>query len=254
MRRFLKSIHFSAIVLNGVLIFLSLPYAQAQLIYPNKPIRIIVPLPPGSTLDVMARAISYALSPNFGQAIVVENKIGANGSIGMDACAKASPDGYTLCLPDGNILTINPLTYEKLSYETQDFTPIIHIGDMEQSIVINSSVPAKNMKEFIEYAKSRPGKVTWGSGGRGSTMHLYMEWIQAKTGASFNHILYKGPADLSRALTIGEVESTNLSTATVSPMVKEGKLLYRDDNHLNINGSIYIGSHLVKDNLPLFFQ
>jgi len=223
-KRMFESIHLVSRVFIGFLVFCSLPYAHAQLNYPSKPIRIIVPLPPGSTLDVMARSISYALGPNLGQAIVVENKIGANGSIAMDACAKASPDGYTLCLPDGNILTINPLAYEKLSYEAQDFTPIIHIGDMEQSIVINSSVPAKNMKEFIDYAKSRPGQVTWGSGGRGSTMHLYMEWIQAKTGVSFNHILYKGPADLSRALTIGEVESSNLSTATVSPMVKEGKL------------------------------
>ena len=223
-KRMFESIYLVSRVFIGFLVFCSLPYSHAQVNYPNKPIRIIVPLPPGSTLDVMARSISYALGPNLGQAIVVDNKIGANGSIGMDACAKASPDGYTLCLPDGNILTINPLAYENLSYDAQDFTPIIHIGDMEQSIVINSSVPAKNMKEFIEYAKSRPGQVTWGSGGRGSTMHLYMEWIQAKTGVSFNHILYKGPADLSRALTIGEVESSNLSTATVSPMVKEGKL------------------------------
>ena len=125
MKRIFNPIHFVSIILNACLVFLSLSYAQAQLNYPSKPIRIIVPLPPGSTLDVMARSISYALGPNLGQAIVVENKVGANGSIGMDACAKASPDGYTLCLPDGNILTINPLAYEKLTYDSQDFTPII---------------------------------------------------------------------------------------------------------------------------------
>jgi|CryBogDrversion2_11_1035321.scaffolds.fasta_scaffold09564_1 tripartite-type tricarboxylate transporter receptor subunit TctC len=198
-------------------------YSQG-LAYPNHPIRLIVPLPPGSTLDVMARAFSYSLNGVMGQPIVVENKIGANGTIGMDACSKALADGYTLCLPDGNILTINPFAYGKLPYDPLDLTPVIHIGDMEQSIVVNANAPVKTMKELIDYAKSRPGQVTWGSGGRGSTMHLYLEWIQAKTGVSFNHILYKGPAELARALTIGEVEVTNLSTATVAPMVKEGKM------------------------------
>lgn len=192
--------------------------------YPNHPIRLIVPLPPGSTLDVMARALSFSLNSVMGQPIVVENKIGANGTIGMDACSKAPPDGYTLCLPDGNILTINPFAYGKLPYDPLELTPIIHIGDMEQSIVVNANVPAKTMKELIDYARSKPGLVAWGSGGRGSTMHLYLEWIQAKSGVTFNHIMYKGPADLARALTIGEVEVTNLSTATVAPMVKDGKM------------------------------
>jgi hypothetical protein len=198
-------------------------FSQA-VVYPTHPIRLIVPLPPGSTLDVMARALSFSLNNVMGQPIVVENKIGANGTIGMDACSKAAPDGYTLCLPDGNILTINPFAYGKLPYDPLDLTPIIHIGDMEQSIVVNANVPAKTMKELIDYAKSKPGQVTWGSGGRGSTMHLYLEWVQAKTGVSFNHILYKGPAELARALTVGEVEVSNLSTATVSPMVKDGKM------------------------------
>ena len=192
--------------------------------YPNHPIRLIVPLPPGSTLDVMARALSFSLNSVMGQPIVVENKIGANGTIGMDACSKAPPDGYTLCLPDGNILTINPFAYGKLPYDPLELTPIIHIGDMEQSIVVNANVPAKTMKELIDYARSKPGLVAWGSGGRGSTMHLSLEWIQAKSGVTFNHIMYKGPADLARALTIGEVEVTNLSTATVAPMVKDGKM------------------------------
>ena len=200
------------------------PQAALAQAYPSRLVRIIVPLPPGSTLDLSARAIGQSLSPAWGQPIIVENRAGANGNIAMEACAKAPADGYTLCLPDGNIMTLNPFAYANLPYDPMSFTPIIHIGDMEQSITVHASVPAKNMKELIEYARSRPGQVTWGSGGRGSTMHLYLEWLQAKTGVKFNHIQYKGPPDLARALASGEVEATNLSTATVAPFIRDGRM------------------------------
>jgi tripartite-type tricarboxylate transporter receptor subunit TctC len=192
--------------------------------YPAKPIRMIAPIPPGSIVDVTGRAIGQSLAPVLGQPIVVENRVGANGTLGMEACARSPGDGYTICIPDGNIMTLNPFAYTRLPYDPLEFVNIIHIGDLEQSIVVQASMPVKNMKDLIDLARANPGKVTWGSGGAGSTMHLYMEWLHTKTGVRFNHIPYKGPQDLVRAMAAGEVQATNLSTSSVAPLVKEGRL------------------------------
>ena len=199
----------------------SLAFAQA---YPTKPIRMIAPIPAGSIVDVTGRAIGQSLMPALGQPVVVENRVGANGTLGMEACSKSPGDGYTICIPDGNIMTINPFAYTKIPYDPLEFVNIIHIGDLEQSIVVQSSMPVKNMKELIDLARANPSKVTWGSGGAGSTMHLYMEWLHAKTGVRFNHIPYKGPQELVRAMAAGEVQATNLSTSSIAPLVKEGRL------------------------------
>jgi tripartite-type tricarboxylate transporter receptor subunit TctC len=199
----------------------SLALAQS---YPSKPIRMIVPIPAGSLLDILGRGIAQSISPTWGQPIVVENRAGANGTLGMEACSKSPGDGYTICVPDGNIMTLNPHAYSHLPYDPFEFVPVIHLGDLEQSIVIKASLPVKSVRELMEYARARPGQVTWGSAGAGSTMHLYLEWFQAKTGVKFNHVPYKGPQELVRAMASGEVEATNLSTYSVAPFVKEGKL------------------------------
>jgi tripartite-type tricarboxylate transporter receptor subunit TctC len=192
--------------------------------YPTKPIRMIAPIPPGSIVDVTGRAIGQYLAPVLGQAVVVENRVGANGTLGMEACSKSPGDGYTICIPDGNIMTLNPFAYTRIPYDPLEFVNIVHIGDLEQSIVVQSTMPVKNMKELLDMARANPAKVTWGSGGAGSTMHLYMEWLHAKTGVRFNHIPYKGPQELVRAMAAGEVQATNLSTSSVAALVKEGKL------------------------------
>ena len=199
----------------------SIVYAQGD---PAKVARIIVAIPAGSIQDVTARAIANSLAPVLGQAIIIENKVGANGTIGMEACFRAAPDGNSLCIADGNFMTINPFAYAKLPYDPRAFVPIIHLGDFEQCIAVHASVPVKSMGELIDLAKAKPGQVTWGSGGPGSTMHLYLEWIQAKTGARFNHIPYKGPPDLVRALASGEVAATAHSTSSVAPFVRDGKV------------------------------
>ena len=213
--------------LAGISVFLAgvaaAPALQAQT-YPSKPLRMLVPLPAGSLTDRMARILVQPVSQAMGQPIVTDNRGGANGNLGMDLCARAGSDGYTMCMPDGNIMTLNPFAYAKLSYEPQEFVPVIHIAELEQGIVVQSSSPVKTVKELIDYAKSKPGEVTWGSAGNGSTMHLYMEWLQAKTGARFNHIPYKGPAELNQAMAAGQVESSNLTTGTVAPLVRAGKL------------------------------
>lgn len=197
---------------------------QAQS-YPNKAIRMMAPIAPGSIVDVTSRALAQFLSPVLGQPIVVENRVGANGTLGMDACSKSPGDGYTICAPDGNIMTLNPFAYSRLPYDPLEFVNIIHIGDLEQSIVVQSSMPVKGMKDLIDQARANPGKITWGSAGAGSTMHLYMEWLHSKAGmVLFNHIPYKGPQDLARAMAAGEVQVTNLSTSSIAAFVREGKL------------------------------
>jgi len=192
--------------------------------YPAKPLRLIVPLPAGSLTDRIGRILVQPLSQAWGQPIVVDNRGGANGNLGMDVCARAGSDGYTICMPDGNIMTLNPFAYVKLTYDPLEFVPIVHIADLEQGIVVQSTMPVKNMKELIEYARGRPGQVTWGSAGNGSTMHLYMEWLHTKTGVRFNHIPYKGPAELNQAMVAGQVDASNLTTGTTAPFVKQGKL------------------------------
>ncbi len=196
-------------------------FAQA---YPSKPIHMIIPLPAGSLTDLMGRSIAQALSESWGQPIVVDNRVGANGIIGMEACSRSAPDGYTICMPDGNVMTLNPYAYSKLPYDPLSFVPLVAVAELEQSIVIKASLPVNNMKELLDYARSKPGQVTWGSAGNGSTMHLYLEWLKAKTGVRFNHVPYKGPAELLRAMAAGEVDVTNLTTGTIAPFVRSGKL------------------------------
>ena len=192
--------------------------------YPSKPIKMIVPSPPGSLSDRVGRLLTIYLSQSFGQSIVAENRAGANGTLAMETCARSAPDGYTVCMTDGQIMTLNPYAYSRLSYHPHDFVPVIHFAELEQSLVVTAALPVKSVRELVELARSRPGEVTWGSAGAGSSMHLYLEWIQAKTGVRFNHILYKGPAPLVQAIAAGEVQVTSLTTGTAAPFVKAGKL------------------------------
>jgi len=199
------------------------PALQAQA-YPAKPMRILVPLPAGSLTDRIGRLLAQPVSQALGQPIIVDNRGGANGTLGMDLCSRSGSDGYTLCMPDGNIMTLNPYAYSRLPYDPLEFVPVIHLLELEQGIVIQASLPVKTMNELIEYARARPGQVTWGSAGAGSTMHLYMEWLHSKTGVRFNHIPYKGPAELNKAMVAGEVQASNLTTGTTAPFVRAGKL------------------------------
>ncbi len=192
--------------------------------YPVKPVRGIVAFAAGGQSDVVARIVAQKLSERWNQPLVIDNRAGANGSLAMEACSRSAPDGYTVCFTDGNIMTLNPYAYSKLPYDPREFVPVIHFAELEQAILVTASVPVKSVRELVEYAKARPGQVTWGSSGAGSSMHLYLEWIQIKTGARFNHILYKGPAPLVQAIVAGEVQATSLTTGTAAPFIKAGKI------------------------------
>jgi tripartite-type tricarboxylate transporter receptor subunit TctC len=216
----------SASIVTMGFLGISLLIAQQTLAqpYPNKPIKMIVPIGAGSLTDIVGRAVAQGVSQAWGQPIVADNRAGANGTIGMEECMRSPSDGYTICMTDGNIMTLNPYAYTKLGYDPNAFTPVAHLAELEVQTVIKATLPVKSLKEFIEYAKARPGQVNWGSAGAGSTMHLIMEWMQSRTGAKFNHIPYKGPAQLQAAMAAGEIDITNLAPAAVAGYVKEGRI------------------------------
>lgn len=193
--------------------------------YPAKPIRMIVPFPGAALNDAIARAVAQSLSQTWGQPVVVENRAGANGNIGTDLCAKAAPDGYTVCVPTGVIISLNPFAYSSMPFDpVRDLTPVIHVGILDQVIAVNTSIPAKNMKELINYAKAHPGTLNWASLGVGSSGHLYMEWLQAKTGTRFTHIPYKGSQQLQMAIAAGEVHLTTNTPGGIRANIEAGKV------------------------------
>jgi tripartite-type tricarboxylate transporter receptor subunit TctC len=179
------------------------PYAFAQP-FPSKPIRLVVPFPPGGTVDVTARAIAPALSEVLGQNVMIDNRSGAQGLTGADQVAKAAPNGYTLLLGSNSTLSVAPSLQKKSPYDpVRDFAPITLVGMTPFVLVVHPSVPARNMKEFIAIAKSKPNALTMGSGGVG---HLVGELFQTRTGTKFLHVPYQGTGPAGAALMGGHVD------------------------------------------------
>jgi tripartite-type tricarboxylate transporter receptor subunit TctC len=193
--------------------------------YPSRLIRFIQPLGPGSPGDIVSRAIADALGRRFGQPVVVENRVGANGLIGMDACAKAAPDGYTVCVPSFAQMSVNPVLYSKLPYDPlKDVTPVILFAAITSAITVNASVPANSLQELVAMAKSKPGALNWGSWGLGSFSHLYMAWLENATGTSFVHVPYKTLGQAVTGVVAGEVEVMVNTPAVAAPLVEAGKV------------------------------
>lgn len=166
----------------------------AELAYPSKPVRLVVPFTPGGGNDIAARFVALRLTEGFNQSAVVDNRPGAGSTIGTDLVAKSVPDGYTL-LVTHNAIAINQTLYPKLPYDTvRDFTQVAIIGTTTNTLVINPGVPAKNTKELIALAKAKPGGLNYASTGPGGTSHLAMEYFRLETGTNLVHIPYKGTA------------------------------------------------------------
>ena len=215
-------------LLSGVLLGIaSLASAEAPTDYPSKPIKFIVPVPPGGAADVMARMIAEHLQTKWGQPVVVENRPGAGSSIGMQVVAKAPADGYTIGL--GNIAgnAINPAVQAtNLLYEpVKDFAPISMVGVTPLVLVVNAQkIPAKSVPEFIAYVKANPGKVSYGSSGSGSSLHIAMELFMQKTGTKMVHVPYKGSAPMMTDLIGGQIDASIDAATTSMPQVQAGKL------------------------------
>jgi tripartite-type tricarboxylate transporter receptor subunit TctC len=195
--------------------------------YPNKPIKFVVPVPPGGAADVMSRLIAEHLQARWGQTVVVENRPGAGSSLGMDGVAKAAPDGYTIGM--GNIAAnaINPAVRPgSFPYQpVKDFAAISLVGVTPLVLVVNAEkVPARTLAEFVAYLKANPGAVPYGSSGSGSSLHLGMELFLQKTGTTAIHVPYKGSAPMMTDLLSGQVVASMDAAATAWPHVQTGKL------------------------------
>jgi tripartite-type tricarboxylate transporter receptor subunit TctC len=192
--------------------------------YPSKPIRWIVPFPPGGSTDLLARIVGQKLTESWGQQVVVENRGGAGGTLGAGEAARAPADGYTLLM--GAIHhTIATSVYPKLPYDFQkDLAPITVVAIVPNVLVVNPSVPANSVKELIAYAKANPGKLTYGSAGTGTAHHLIGEQFNAQAGVNIVHVPYKGSAPAVADLIGGQVSIMYDTVASCLPHVKAGKL------------------------------
>lgn len=199
-------------------------WASAQA-YPTKPVRIIVPFAAGGAADVLVRLIAQALTDRWGQPVVVDNKPGANGIVGTEMVAHAPPDGYTLLMGSVGTHAINGGLYEKLPYDpVKDFAPISIIGTTPNVFVVHASLPVQNVAEFIAYAKSHPGELTYATAGIGSSQHLSTVMLESMSGTKLVHVPYKGSSAAVGDLITGTVKFSITGLTTVMPHVKTGQL------------------------------
>ena len=197
----------------------------ASAAYPDKPITLVVPWAPGGSTDIIARAIGQQLTVSMGQQVLVENRAGASGNLGAGLVAKAKPDGYTVLIDTMTTLAVNPALMPSMPFKaSEDFTPIALVANVVNTMVVNPSVPAKTVREFIAYAKANPTKLAYASAGNGSTNHLAAEMFKRAAGIEMLHVPYKGGAP-AVADTAGNQTQVLFSAGTQTlPHVKAGRL------------------------------
>ncbi len=197
-------------------------HAQA---YPTRPIRLVVPFPPGGSLDVVARAIGQKLGAAWGQPVVIDNRPGAGGNIGADLVAKSAADGYTILEGALSTHAVNVSLYRKLPYDPiKDFAPITLVAITPNVLVLNRAFPVNSVPELIAYAKAHPGALSFGSGSNGSAGHLAGELFKAEAGIDMVHVPYKGAAPALQALLAGDTQLMFDNLANSMPQLKAGKL------------------------------
>jgi len=193
--------------------------------YPSKPIRLLVPFPASGATDLLARAIAQKVGSNMGQQIVVDNRPGAGGAIGSDMAAKAAPDGYTLLIATTSTHSIGPHINPRLPYQTEtDFTPVGQVAIATNVLVVPNSLPVKNVRELVDYAKKHPGELNYASSGNGTVVHLTTEAFKTQAGVFITHIPYRGTALAVPDLISGKVQVLFDSIVSGLPHVRDGKL------------------------------
>ena len=226
---------FTAAVATCLLALAMMPHAlQAQTAgtsanpsstYPNKPIRIVVPYPPGGGIDTLSRMIGERLGQRLGQPVLIDNRPGAGTLLGADMVAKAAPDGYTLMVTSDATVTINQHLYARLPYDpVKDFAPVTQLVLLNQLLLAHPAVPAANVKELVTYAKGNPGKLNYASYGSGSQPHLAMETLKNQAAIDIVHVPYKGIPLALPAVLSGEVELTFSGAASSQAHIKAGRL------------------------------
>jgi tripartite-type tricarboxylate transporter receptor subunit TctC len=218
------------VALLATLLAMGIPAGPAQAQtqgqdYPSRPVKIIVPTPPGGPVDVMARITANYLQTALGQAFVIENRGGAGNTIGSKDAAEATPDGYTLLYSSASGLVMAPLLHPDAGYNPlTDYDPIALVAATSNVLVVNPAVPANTVAELVAYAKANPGKVNFSSGGIGVLPHLIGEMFKAQAGINIVHVPYKGGGPSINDLVAGNVQMTFESTTVLLPLIKAGKL------------------------------
>ena len=193
--------------------------------YPSRPIRLVVPFPPGGSTDILSRALGQKLAEGLGQPVLIDNRPGAGGSIGSEAAAKAAPDGYTLVMGQLGPLAVSPAIYKNLPYDpVKSFAPVSLMAIVPSVLVVNPQVPAASAVELIAYARANPGKLTYGSAGSGSTSHLTTEYFKLATGTDILHVPYKGVGPMLTDLISGQLSMGINGAPAVMAHVNSGRL------------------------------
>ncbi len=196
----------------------------AQDPWPSKPLRMILPFPPGGGTDILGRLIGDRLAASLGQPVVTENRGGAGGNVGAEAAARSAPDGYTIVLVAPS-LAISPTLYSKLNYDpVKDFAPVGLVASVPNVMVTHPSVPAQNLREFLELARAKPGGMNFGSGGSGTSNHLAGELLNLAAGIKLVHIPYKGVNLAMQGVLAGEVQLVFIGVPVPAPHIKAGRL------------------------------
>lgn len=199
--------------------------ADAKESYPTKPVRLIIPFPPGGTTDIMGRLAAHGLSEAWGQQVIVDNRGGAAGQIGAELAANSQPDGYTLFMGHIGTLGVNPALYAKLRYDPiKDFTPVSLVSRVHNLLVVHPSLPVKRVNDLVKLARSKPGALNYGSAGAGSVPFLCMEYFKMLTRTDIVHVPYKGSGPMSVDLLAGQVSITFTGIPSLLPNVKAGRL------------------------------
>lgn len=212
------------ILAASLLAWLGAAAAAAQT-YPVKPVRLVIPYPPGGGSDTIGRPLAQKMSEGLGQQVVVENRGGANGNIGMESVARSAPDGYTLVFALSAQLAINPGLYQKIPYDPlKDFAPITLLGEGGYILVVHPSLPAKSLKDLIALAKARPGQIAYSSSGNGSGGHLAVELMNSMAGIKMLHVPYKGGGPALMDLIAGQVQVLFATQLASWPHVQTGRV------------------------------
>lgn len=226
----MQPMHISPAVLAGVSMLTPLAaFAQgtgaAAAPYPVKAIRIIVPFPPGNSMDLMSRLIAPRLTERFGHNVIIDNRAGAAGQLGLDLAAKAPPDGYTIAGGQGGNLVVQPHTYKKLPYDPiRDFAPIAMGATNFLVLVVHPATPFKTAKDLVAYARANPGKLSVASNGEGGFPHMTIELLRVQGGFKYLHVPYKGSADIATQLIGGHVDAAVDGASGLMPHIRSGKL------------------------------
>jgi tripartite-type tricarboxylate transporter receptor subunit TctC len=198
--------------------------AQAQQ-YPAKPIRMIVPFTPGGSTDVIARVIAQKIGESLGVQVVIDNRAGAGGNIGVEMAAKAPPDGYTLVMGHIGTMAVNPTLYKKLPYDPlRDFAPVALVALVPNLMAVHPALPVRNVKELIALARANPGRLNYGSSGAGGTPYLACEYFKLAAKLNITHVPYKGAAPMAADLAGGQVEMTITGIPSLLPFVKANRV------------------------------